>query len=598
MTAQNDLDRTLGAWFDGDAIAPPPEPLAHVIESTRTIRPRPALTARIGSRWVGARSTSGPWIGSAGLRPVTVVALVALLAIALLGAVLLAGSRLIAPKTPLDSDVAIFVRRDDGAEPGVSIVAVRPDGSEVLVRRVTDSSVPGLGVSSDYSTVSESGWLALEVVGKPHPSIGNRGINTSEKPWPMLLVDLADRQAEPWVVDQASLGGIGPRWGPTGLVAANAGAVLGSFVVIADPETRTTRMVSMPVGLVGGGPSIIWTADGSGIVGSTESGAFDTIPVDGGDPRPDVGEVFDPRGAYGSGLAELQICSPGAGCPGGDDGRIERVERDSSARTIWQQEGNDRALAAGFGSGADEYWLSVDHDQGRQVALIHLHDGRQDTVATVNRDAAWQYVGAPTEAADGSSLMVWIGVGDKPAAILVPLNGAPPTFHTGNFAGFVDRAAAAAFVSGEPGTPAQTLPAAGEAYALPSLDELIAAELRLNPGRTVLGKASHDAVDGETDRRTFEVPRDRPGAGEGYLDCLGPSSVTITSGAQSTTSPCLSAGSYGFTTDGTGPITVSASGDTSWRVVMYSSPSPVEGATEPPTPTTTTAPTVTAKPAS
>ena len=35
MTAQNDLDRTLGAWFEGDALSAPPEPLARVIESTR-----------------------------------------------------------------------------------------------------------------------------------------------------------------------------------------------------------------------------------------------------------------------------------------------------------------------------------------------------------------------------------------------------------------------------------------------------------------------------------------------------------------------------------------------------------------------------------
>ena len=161
-------------------------------------------------------------------------------------------------------------------------------------------------------------------------------------------------------------------------------------------------------------------------------------------------------------------------------------------------------------------------------------------------------------------------MGDKPAALLVPLSGDPPTVHIGQFAGFVDRAAAAAFVTRGPWTPAATMPAAGAAYALPSIDELIAAEQGLNPGRTVLGKASHDAVDGATDRRTFEVPRDRLGAGLAYLDCLGPSSMTVSSGANTTTSPCLRAGSYVFTTDATGPITVSASGDTAWRVVIYS----------------------------
>ncbi len=210
-------------------------------------------------------------------------------------------------------------------------------------------------------------------------------------------------------------------------------------LVIADPATHTTRTVSKQGhGLVGGGPSIVWAADGSGIVGATGSGTYDIVPLDGGDPRPGVAEVFDPRGSYGPGMAELQVCATGTNCPGGDDGRIERTEPGRTAQTIWQQEGDDRALAAGFGSRADEYWLSVDHDKGRQVALVHLQDGRQETVATVNRKSDWQYVGAPIAAPDGSAIVVWISVGDKPATVLVPLTGAPPTVHTGNFAGFVD----------------------------------------------------------------------------------------------------------------------------------------------------------------
>jgi hypothetical protein len=85
----------------------------------------------------------------------------------------------------------------------------------------------------------------------------------------------------------------------------------------------------------------------------------------------------------------------------------------------------------------------------------------------------------------------------------------------------------------------------------------------------VLGKASRDAVLGEADIRTFVVARDQPGGGDVYLDCFGPSSVTVTSGAQSVTSPCLRAGSYVFTTNANRPIVVTASGDTSWRVVIY-----------------------------
>lgn len=461
-----------------------------------------------------------------------------------------------APSAPLPFKyVSIFVRRDDGPEPGVSIFAVRPDGGEVLVRHVPDSIVPGRGRLAEWSSVSESGWLAL-------------GVDVYGGPWPMILIDLGDEHAQPWVINEASTGGIGPRWGPTGLVAADAGGN-GGRVVIADPEAHTTRIVSMRGGLVGGGPSIVWSADGSGIVGSTGSGTYEIVPIDGGAPRPGVAQVFDQRGGYGPGLAELRICEPFTNCPGGAGGRIERAEVDGSAKTIWQQVSGDRALAGSFGSRADEYWLTLDHAGGLQIALVHVHDGRQDAVTTVNRMADWQNVAAPLEAPDQSTLVLWIDVGAKPAALLVPLTGAPPTFHTGQFAGFVDSAASAVFAAGQYAAPAETIPPVGEAYRLPSLDELIAAELGLNPGRTVLGKASREAVDGETGARTFEVTRDRPGGGEVYLDCLGPSSVTVTSGPNSVTSPCLRAGSYSFAIDASGPIRVTASGDTSWRVVLY-----------------------------
>ncbi len=53
MTAQNDLDRTLGAWFHGDATTtPPPEPLARAIEATRNVRPHTALVAWIVRRTI------------------------------------------------------------------------------------------------------------------------------------------------------------------------------------------------------------------------------------------------------------------------------------------------------------------------------------------------------------------------------------------------------------------------------------------------------------------------------------------------------------------------------------------------------------------
>jgi len=95
MTAQNDLDRTLGAWFHGDATTtPPPDTLARAIEATRHLRPRPALVARIGSSWIGS-GENGVLSGIPGLRPALLVALVSLLALAIAGGAVLVGSRLL-----------------------------------------------------------------------------------------------------------------------------------------------------------------------------------------------------------------------------------------------------------------------------------------------------------------------------------------------------------------------------------------------------------------------------------------------------------------------------------------------------------------------
>ena len=460
---------------------------------------------------------------------------------------------------------AIIVRRANVPDPGVSIYAIQRDGSEALVRHVPDSIVAGSKLS-EWGAAASSGWLAL--------SVEHQG-----GPWPMVLIDLRDDGATPWVVNEAGTGAIGPRWGPTGLVAADAGGN-GESVVIADPETHQTRIISTG-GLVGGGPSIVWTSDPVGIVGASGTATYRTVPIDGSEPQAGVGRVFDPRGAFGNGLAGLRICTPDAGCPGPADGRIERVEADGTARTIWRPSTPDRVLSMAFGAGDDEYWLSLDHANGRQVTLVHLRSGQTDVVATVNRLGSWQTVGAPEAAPDGSSIVLFLDIGSKAAAAVVPLDGGSPTFHTGMFVGFVDRAALALAALGSP-TPGTTLPPIGERFLLPSLDQLIAAELAINPGERVLGKESHDAVDGDTVTRTVTVPTIMPN-GSVYLDCSGPASVTVTTGGGSTTNPCLSAGSYVIDTGASAPITVTARGDTSWRVVVYVQGPVAPGATEPPT---------------
>lgn len=101
MTAQNDLDRMLGAWFGADAApAPPPEPLLRVLERTRRRRARPSLLASIGDHWIDGWRSEGTSDGPTRLRPGLVIVLAALLAVALAGAALLVGSWLRAPAMP------------------------------------------------------------------------------------------------------------------------------------------------------------------------------------------------------------------------------------------------------------------------------------------------------------------------------------------------------------------------------------------------------------------------------------------------------------------------------------------------------------------
>jgi hypothetical protein len=151
MTAQNDLDRILGAWFHGDAATTrPPEPLARVIETTRTIRPRPAFVAWIGSSWIGAGETNGVRAGIASLRPAFVVALVALLALALAGGAVLVGSRLVEP-----SPTPHVYRNELVAAPGLpapigsATVVTLLDG-RVLV--MSNSRLPNKALLYDVST--------------------------------------------------------------------------------------------------------------------------------------------------------------------------------------------------------------------------------------------------------------------------------------------------------------------------------------------------------------------------------------------------------------------------------------------------------------
>jgi Tol biopolymer transport system component len=141
MTAYDDLDRTLAAWFESDALAPAPAGrLDMLVAATRRIRPRPAWLAGPGSQWVGSSPAAGLGLGTissgrAGLRLSTMILLL-LAFVALVGGTLLVGARLLAPPPmtlvgaglayALDGD--IYVADADGGN-RVRIADGAPDGA-------------------------------------------------------------------------------------------------------------------------------------------------------------------------------------------------------------------------------------------------------------------------------------------------------------------------------------------------------------------------------------------------------------------------------------------------------------------------------------
>ena len=113
------------------------------------------------------------------------------------------------------------------------------------------------------------------------------------------------------------------------------------------------------------------------------------------------------------------------------------------------------------------------------------------------------------------------------------------------------------------------MPTTGRAYTLPGLDALISDGTFEASGTAVLGKGSHDAVPGDTAVHSYVVDLDPSGAAGAFLQCIGPSSATVRWPSNALTSSCLATGGVSGNVNGAGPITVEATGDTSWRVVIY-----------------------------
>ena len=458
MTAQEDLGRTLGAWFEGDAISAPSEPLARVIESTRTIQPRPALTAWVGSRWVGAGSTDGRWGGLASLRPALIVALVALLALALVGSALLVGSFLAKPPMlPRSGYDAIFLRAASDA-PGadVDIFAVRPDGAERLVKRLTASLLSDGRDFSIYGSVSQDGWIAVAT---------QVGSTRGSDAW--ALIDLADPTRVPRLVPYQPV--IGGAWGPRGLFATEDLGSLGTIEVV-DAATGTKR--TLPgLHLPGGGPDIIWAADGSGllVVGPNDTADlrdYAIVQIDGSRAIagvPALAPRLQSRWVAPGGLT-LDACETGTSCLDAAPGGTASISGPGGVREWYAGElAPARLLDASFSADGRSIWLLLDRVAGTKHVAVVAHADSPGAVkvvgtADLGEDVAlmWFRGFAP----DDSAIAIghWTGTLGGQTSVapvtVMPMPGTKSSAHSGNLIGFVPAPVTDAWPGGDDWKPA------------------------------------------------------------------------------------------------------------------------------------------------
>ena len=252
------------------------------------------------------------------------------------------------------------------------------------------------------------------------------------------------RPTSPWVVDEANLGGIGPRWGPTGLVAAS---ITMSNLIIADPATHATRRVTVGT-LVGGGPTIVWSADGGGIVDSHG----EIHPIDGGPTGARASRRCSIHGgSYGAGLGRAARLS-GRGLRG----RSRRPRRACRGRRVDPDDlaaktGDDRAYRRRASAARRRRVLAERGSRtavGRSISCT-CATATEDAIATVNRNGGLAVTSLPQTKRPtmlGASNLDLTAAPNRPRCSSRSLADAP-TFHRGQFAGFVDSASSAAFAT-------------------------------------------------------------------------------------------------------------------------------------------------------
>ena len=458
MTSATEFDRVVANWLE---TAGPLDLHREAVEDA--LRDARGTPQRRGRRaWLlGPASwpVYGRRRGPSTLSPAVRLAMVAMLLIGLLAVVAVgAGSLrgLLADATPSrppaptlvvgDSYVPIYLRETTiGDGTFIDAILVMGDGTERVVRRL-DTELDGAEFPlGPFGSVSRDGWLAVGT--------------TSEGQLPLAayaLMDLADPLRAPLVVEYPPV--VGGRWSQTNLFALSSvidrSETGWMAIAIVDPRTAARTELGV-VSLFGGGPSIVWASDASGILDSAR-----LQPVAGG---PDVlipdGLLFDdPR--VGSGGRTAFSCDGTEPdefieCANATGPVVRVVEPGRGDLVEWYAVPGDNGRLSGeifFAPSADpllagrSLLVLVERADGprRRAEIVRVDaPGEATTVATVDLPAGGFGPYLRAIAPDASSVAVgyWSGPEANPtlaAPIFIAADGSiTPGPSSGTFIGFV-----------------------------------------------------------------------------------------------------------------------------------------------------------------
>jgi hypothetical protein len=381
MTAYDRFERNLPDLLAELGGADATDLLADVLSTTSTMRQRPGWSSV--KRWMPDRVDRGPvsW------RRLLLVA--AVLALTTIGIVAV-GSALRTPPepSPTPNQVlpdglrpgpslangptvwdAIYIRPDPDQATMLDVVLVRPDGRERLLRRIGLDLAGSEFKLSGFGTVSEHGWLALSTTSSGQLPVAAYG-----------LFDLGDPTRAPLSVPYPPV--IGGRWSRNDLFAlssANEHSPTGWMQIdVVDPRSGATTGLGK-VSLFGGGPSIVWARDGSGILDGKQ-----IRPVGGGTDVPvEPSTTFLDR-RVGAGGATVEVCAAtdlGDVCP---NGLAIRVFSSAGNAVDWytaKRDPNDEPANAMFAADGRSLLVTFlrKSDQVRQAVLVRM-DGPEERI--------------------------------------------------------------------------------------------------------------------------------------------------------------------------------------------------------------------------